>query len=149
MGLRRQAREVAVQIIYMCDSLNSWNDSTVDLYYCHFPVASSVQIYSRLLSQGVIAHHGEIDGKIAAASEHWSINRMCRVDRAILRVATFEIMFGLTTPRNSAINEAVEIARRYSSDDSPQFVNGILDQMSFSQEEADEMRVGAENKQVA
>ncbi|MCC6933835.1 MAG: transcription antitermination factor NusB [Deltaproteobacteria bacterium] len=127
MGLRRQARETAIQIIYMCDMLGKWDAPTIELFYDNFAVSPSLQQYSRLLCLGVITNLSEIDEKITQASEHWSINRICRVDRAILRVATFEMLYGLGIPRKSAINEAIEISKSFSSEESPQFINGVLD----------------------
>ena len=82
--------------------------------------------YSRGLAQGVEECLTEIDSIIAATSEHWTVGRMPLVDRNILRIATYEIMFRPDVPHSVAINEAIELSKVYGGDDSSKFVNGVL-----------------------
>jgi N utilization substance protein B len=86
--------------------------------------------FTLTLIRGVTAHLEEIDRLISAASTHWSIARMARVDRNLLRLAAFELQFLLEIPPNVAINEAIEIAKLYGSDESPNFINGVLDHIA-------------------
>jgi N utilization substance protein B len=89
-----------------------------------------VRFYAEELISGVIGQLGKIDSRITCASQNWSITRMSRVDRAILRVSAYEIMFLKDVPHNVVINEAVEIAKRFAADESPNFINGVLDRLS-------------------
>jgi transcription antitermination factor NusB len=86
--------------------------------------------FALTLIRGVTAHLEEIDRLISGASTHWSIARMARVDRNLLRLAAFELQFLLEIPPNVAINEAIEIAKLYGSDESPNFINGVLDHIA-------------------
>ena len=130
MGVRRQAREAALQALFMCDFVSDWNSQTADFCLEHFSIPKSVRPYAAQLCAGVIQHIVKIDASLTCASEHWSLNRMGRVDRSILRLATFELMFLDEIPVNVAINEAIEIAKRYGAEESPHFVNGVLDRVA-------------------
>jgi len=130
MGVRRQAREAALQAIFMCDFLGEWSAEAAEFCLEHFAVLKNVRPYAGELCAGVVSNLAKIDGSLTCASEHWSLNRMGRVDRSILRVATYELMFLPDIPINVAINEAIEIAKRFGSEESPQFVNGVLDRVA-------------------
>ena len=87
--------------------------------------------YADTLIRGVQAHKAAIDGKIQSASAHWKLERMATIDRNILRVATYEMCFASPTVKeNIAINEAVEIAKKFGTTESASFVNGLLDQIA-------------------
>jgi N utilization substance protein B len=79
---------------------------------------------------GVMANLEEIDAKIADKSKNWAISRMAKVDLNILRMAFFELMFRDDIPRKVTINEAIEVAKKYGTEDSPAFINGMLDEMA-------------------
>ena len=79
------------------------------------------------LAAGTVEHVEEIDGWIRRHAEHWRLDRMAIVDRNVLRLATHEFLYDRETPKTVVINEAIEIARRFSTQESPQFINGILD----------------------
>ncbi|MCC6953707.1 MAG: transcription antitermination factor NusB [Deltaproteobacteria bacterium] len=130
MGVRRQAREAAVQLVYMCDFLNRWDIEEVLFAFTHFGINGAVRPYSEVLLRGVVESLPKLDSCITRSSEHWSLGRMSRVDRAIIRVAAFELAFLPDVPKNVAINEAIEIAKRFGSDESPNFVNGVLDRLA-------------------
>jgi N utilization substance protein B len=85
------------------------------------------QEFANTLAAGTIAHVEEIDVLITRHAENWRLDRMALVDRNLLRLATFEFLHEPQTPKSAVINEAIEIARRFSSQESPQFINGILD----------------------
>lgn len=89
--------------------------------------ADDVRDFANELVVGTIRHMDEIDDRIRVRTEHWRIPRMAIVDRNLLRMAVFEFLFQPSTPRTVAINEALEIARRFSTGEATQFVNGILD----------------------
>lgn len=130
MGVRRQAREAAVQALYMCDALGRWTPESASFCFEHFDIADIGREYAEALCVGVIEHVSKIDSQLTCASEHWSINRMGRVDRAILRVAAYELIYVTDIPAGVAINEAIEIAKRFSAVESPTFVNGVLDKVA-------------------
>jgi len=140
MGSRRQAREHALQALYQCDALQDWSEKAIDLYFECFHSTKEEDSeteakeidhsFSRQLISGVISNLEVIDSCISNCCQNWSINRMARVDRNIIRVATFELAFMPDVPPNVSINEAIEVAKRYSADDSPMFVNGVLDKIA-------------------
>ena len=132
MGVRRQAREAALQSLFMVDFLSSWEVTSADFCFDHFEVQPSPREYAQNLCYGVIKNLSKIDSEITLASENWSVSRMCRVDRAIIRIATYEMLFLDEIPNNVAINEAIEVAKRFGTDESPTFVNGVLDKISHN-----------------
>ncbi len=130
MGVRRQAREGALQALFMCDFTNSWTEEAIRFCFEHFGVASTAQGFATKICDGVIENLAAIDSRLTCASENWSLSRMGRVDRAILRLATFEIVFLDEVPINVAINEAIEVAKRFGAEESPVFINGVLDKVA-------------------
>lgn len=130
MGVRRQAREAAMQALFMSDFLGSWEEHSVTLCLDHFSAPEAARPFTEKLCHGVCAQKTKIDAELTCASENWSLSRMGRVDRAILRVATYEIIFLDEIPINVAINEAIEVAKRFGAEESPQFINGVLDRVA-------------------
>ena len=131
MGLRREARELAVQILYALDSnssagvretLQTFREEQVEL-------TGKVREFAEGLVQGVQAQRVVIDEAIRARSKNWSLPRMPRVDLCVMRMAAYELMFRSDIPKKVSINEAIEIVRRYGDKESPAFVNGILDEI--------------------
>ena len=96
----------------------------------HFDAEGDVQAFARELVDGVAAHRERIDALIAASAEHWRLPRLSRVDLSLLRLATFELLARADIPASVTIDEAIEIARRFGSEDSPAFVNGVLDHIA-------------------
>lgn len=134
---RRQAREAALQALYQTDSLSEWNKEKLELFFQNFyqldPQKSQDNgnyLFSVFLAEGVIANQAELDTAIARASQNWTIERMSRIDRNILRISTFELMHCKDTPPSVVINEAMEIAKIFSSEESLIFLNGVLDKVS-------------------
>lgn len=141
MRTRRKAREAALQALYQCDTLSDWTESQLELYFSNFrieaieseeAVIAENVLFARNLGRGVIENLAAIDALISAASTRWSITRMARVDRNILRLATCELAFHDDIPMNVSINEAIEIAKRFGTDDSPMFINGVLDNIAHN-----------------
>ena len=132
MKSRRQARECVLQALYQCDTLRDWSEDCVLLYYREFVgedtgvARTDNEIFSSDLAYGVVRNLSEVDALITGASENWSLRRMSRVDRNILRLGAFELCFVDDIPSSVSINEAIEIAKRFGSDDSPVFINGAV-----------------------
>jgi N utilization substance protein B len=130
MGLRRQAREVALQALFVCDFTGKWSAEVIENTFSHFGAPAPVKPFADKLTAGVLQKISDIDSELTKSSQNWSITRMSRVDRCILRVACYEILYLTDVPNSVAINEAIEIAKKYSADDSPSFINGVLDRLA-------------------
>ncbi len=130
MGLRREARELALQILYALDANPSVGlRETLRNFREDQEVPARVREFAEGLVQGVQEQRAAIDTAIRARSKNWSLSRMPRVDLNVMRLAAYELMFRPDIPKKVTINEAIEIARRYGDKDSPSFVNGILDEI--------------------
>ena len=129
MGSRRKARECALQMLFAADVSATRVDELVRTYWTELGDADteeSAREFATRLASGTLAHVQELDERIRSRAEHWRISRMAIVDRNILRLAVYEFIHE-PTPRTVAINEALEIARRFSTYEATQFINGILD----------------------
>ena len=135
MTRRSRAREVAFQVLYQ-DDLNPQNSPAAGdaLLVRRLRVAELVE-FGRDLVSGVRRNRCELDARIAAAAENWSLERMAATDRNVLRLGAYEILYG-QTPGAVAINEAIELAKRYGTPRSAQFVNGILDRLMYDRQQA-------------
>jgi N utilization substance protein B len=127
---RRQSRELALQILFQTEFAPQISYQTfLEIYEAN--LESEVTEYADLLVKGVQANKAAIDSKIQASSAHWKVERMATIDRNILRIAVYEMKFAADAIKeNIAINEAVEIAKKFGTTDSASFVNGLLDQVS-------------------
>lgn len=112
--------------------------------YCEsFPYQKDIIDYSRLLLSGVIEQQTSIDKNIEDASEHWKLGRTTYIDRSILRLAVFEMLFSQDVPPKVAIDEALEMAKKYGNEDSKDFINGVLDKILrefYKKPEAEKLR---------
>ncbi len=131
MGSRRKARECALQMLFAADVAgdDARLDELVRDYWTQLSEAepeAAAREFATRLATGTVAHVAEIDERIKSRAEHWRISRMAVVDRNVLRLAVYEFLYE-QTPRTVAINEALEIARRFSTFEATQFINGILD----------------------
>jgi N utilization substance protein B len=129
MGTRREARELALQALYQLDVAGE-GGTDLTLLWGHFAAEPEARAFARELVEGVAAHRERIDALIAASAEHWRLPRLARVDLGLLRLAAFELLARPDIPASVTIDEAVEIARRFGSEDSPGFVNGVLDHIA-------------------
>jgi len=128
MGPRRKAREYALQMLFQWDITHDAIEQIVATFFQNQPEESAPIVdFARSLVTGTIEHVEEIDRLIQRHAEHWRLDRMAVVDRNLLRLATQEFLHDSGTPKTVIINEAIEIARRFSTQESPQFINGILD----------------------
>lgn len=128
MGGRREGREHALQLLFQWDlSRGSIHEVRTTFWTLNQETEAESQVFADHLSAGTVQHIDQIDALLARHAEHWRIPRMATVDRNVLRLSTFELLFENQTPRVVAINEALEIARKFSTSESIQFINGILD----------------------
>jgi N utilization substance protein B len=129
MGSRRKARECALQMLFAADVAGTRGDQLARLYWSELAdgeLEPGAQEFATRLALGALAHLDEVDERIKSRAEHWRISRMALVDRNLLRLAVYEFLHE-PTPRTVTINEALEIARRFSTYEATQFINGILD----------------------
>src|SRR5580765_7146998 len=139
-GTRHKAREAALQMLFAADLYNVDPASLTQDYWNEFGdtgVDTKTREFSDKLVQGALRELPTIDDRIRTRAEHWRIERMAIVDRNVLRLAVYEFLYH-DTPNNVAINEALEIARRFSTYEATQFINGILDGIKTDLESQDE-----------
>jgi N utilization substance protein B len=130
MTKRSRAREVALQLLFQRD-LNPSVDREAILRFVHDRLHDpELEPFCLELYDGSTTRQGEIDPRLAAAAENWRLSRMAAVDRNVLRLGAYEVLFAPQTPQNVALDEAIELARRYGSAESPGFVNGVLDRVA-------------------
>ena len=128
---RHRGREAAVQMLYQWEVGRASIPEVTQTFWAHEqasnPASVQHQAFATLLASGVVATVETIDPIISEAAEHWRIERMNVMDRLILRMAVYEFLHQPETPGRVVINEALELARTFSTDDSVRFINGILD----------------------
>lgn len=127
MGLRRAARECALQMLYELDIGKHAMDEILKTFWQMNEHPEKVREFANRLFEGSVARMKEIDKIIQKHTMNWRLDRMAVVDRNVLRLAVFEFISGSKTPGTVVINEALEIAKKFSTHESAQFVNGILD----------------------
>ena len=132
---RRQARITALQTLYEVDTTEHtaeevmyrlFNEPMSESQAEVDPLGEDVRSYARTLVDGVGGHQGDLDGIIARSAPNWPVDQMSSIDKNILRLAIFEILFDNRVPLKAAINEAVELGKRFGSDSSSRFINGVL-----------------------
>lgn len=127
MRQRRKAREVALQILYGLDvSQGNWQDQ-IELFWENFEAPENVKAFSSVLIEGTWNNRKQIDAFIGSCAENWSVERMSRVDRSILRMAVYELLYCRDVPPKVAINEAIDLGKIFGSESSGAFINGLLD----------------------
>ncbi|KAB0670499.1 transcription antitermination factor NusB [Oryzomonas sagensis] len=131
MGIRREARELALQMLYALDANPAMGlrETLQTFREERDETPARTREFAEGLVTGVQQHRETIDTAIKARSKNWALSRMPRVDLNVMRLAVFELMFRSDIPKKVTINEAIEIARRFGDKDSPAFVNGILDEI--------------------
>ncbi len=127
MGVRRDAREAAVQYLYQREMQGEQSDPVLEEFYEMRGLSPSGRRFCDELLQGWMQHREAIDEVIAKNARNFEFKRLSAVDRNVLRIACHEILFRTDIPAPVAINEAIEIAKKYSTEDSGKFVNGVLD----------------------
>ncbi len=131
MGTRRAARELALQALYQLDIMADDEPGRgLAQFWAHFDPTGDADGFARDLVDGVLANRARIDELIAESARHWRLSRLSKVDLNLLRLATFEMLGRAEIPASVTIDEAIEIARRFGSEDSASFVNGVLDDIA-------------------
>jgi N utilization substance protein B len=143
MGLRRQARERAVQSLYQLDTWGALGGAEsrelkpsavqemLEAFWQSLePLEPEVRELADPLVLGVLQYRSELDALVEACSQNWRLERMAKVDRNILRLGVYELLHRPDVPPKVAINEAIEIARRYGAEESSAFINGVLDKVA-------------------
>ena len=120
---------MALKFLYQFELNEGDLDEQIILFLERNPSQKDVENFMKDLVVSLIDKMKEIDETIQKYSDHWVLNRMAVIDRNILRIGTFELLFSLSTPPKVVINEAIDIAKKYGNEDSPQFINGILDRV--------------------
>jgi N utilization substance protein B len=127
MGKRRKAREYALQILFQLEFDDSQPETDLAKFWQGRQTGVEEREYADNLVLGIMNRRAEIDDVIQSVSQNWKISRMVLVDRNVLRIAVYELKFGEGLAPAIAINEAIEIAKKFSCDQSATFINGILD----------------------
>jgi transcription antitermination protein NusB len=133
MGKRREGREVALQILFHWD-LNvqkAPQEKDLDLFWELRDVIGGVRSFASTVLDGVIAHQETIDSKITKYTANYELKRISAVDRNILRMAIYEMLYAIDVPPIVAINEAIDIAKKFGTEESGKFVNGVLDRVKL------------------
>jgi N utilization substance protein B len=130
MGRRRKAREVALQFLYQLDQHGETDPTSYEEdFWSRHPVDDETRAFASALVRGATSRHTEVDGIIAQYTEHWDLDRMAVVDRNILRLAVYELLDHRAVPPKVAINEAIEISKKFGTRESSRFINGVLDRV--------------------
>ena len=127
MGQRRRGREYALQLLFQMDLSGGSPEDLFPDFWEDLEVPGSVREFAERLVLGTFHESARLDEEIGRAAANWRIERMATVDRNVLRMATWEMLFDRETPPPVVIDEAIEIARKFGSEDSGGFINGILD----------------------
>ena len=127
MGHRRKAREIALQVLYQIDVAETDAAEAIELYWNNFDAPENAKEFSTQLIRGTTENLAAIDEAITTCSEHWSLERMAKVDKNILRMAVYELLYCNEIPPKATLNEAIDLGKEYGSENSGSFVNGILD----------------------
>lgn len=127
MGSRRKARELALQMLFQWEMGGHSPEHVVSTFLHAQRIDPDVENFACVLFEGTVAEVEALDRRLSGHAQHWRLERMAAVDRNLLRVALYELLHHSETPPAVVINEALEIARRFSDKDSVEFVNGVLD----------------------
>ena len=137
MGIRRRARELAMQALFYMDSRNKSSRESVERFCHNFSPSSKTKPFFLKLVDGVLKAQPEIDTLIEQYSKNWKIHRMSLVDRNVMRIAIYELIYCVDIPAKVSINEAVDIGKKFGTEESGAFINGILDSIRMALEKGD------------
>jgi N utilization substance protein B len=126
MGGRRLSRELALKVLFQIDLVNTNMEEALKYNFESNELSKEVKEFTIILVRGVISNLAEIDKEIKSYTNNWSLERITNIDRNILRIAIYEILYINNIPKSVSINEAVELAKKYSTKSSFSFVNGVL-----------------------
>ena len=141
---RRKAREHALQILFQLDiKKEKPSASILKHFWAEYQSDEEVKVFSEEIVKGTFKHLTEINKLIHQCAKNWSLDRMAVVDRNVLRMAVYEILYRMDIPTSVTINEAIEIAKKFGTDESGAFVNGILDSVARLTGKLDEGKIEA------
>ena len=129
-GARRRRREAALQILFGVELAGTTATRATDHYYKAFDGEPEGRDYARVLVEGVESSLASLDEAVQKASVHWRLERMARVDRNLLRIGAYEILHQPDVPVAVLLDEAIELAKLYGTEDSPAFINGVLNRLA-------------------
>ena len=127
MGARRKARELALQMLYQHDLSGNAADAIIGTFEDLQKSKANTREFAERIFRGTLDHLAEIDQMIVAQADNWRLERMAVVDRNIIRMSVYEFLHETDTPKLVIIDEAIEIAKKFGTQKSSQFINGILD----------------------
>jgi transcription antitermination protein NusB len=130
MGARTGGREAALKMLFALEASQADLDTAIALFWREFGGDPETRPYADESVRGVLQERDALDETIRMASEHWRLERMTRVDRNVLRLGTWELKYRTDVPRAVVLDEAIELAKRYGSEESGAFVNGVLNQVA-------------------
>jgi transcription antitermination protein NusB len=130
MGARTTAREAALQMLFAIEASDGDPERAIDDFWRELPGDAEGRAYADEVVRGVRSRLAELDSQLARASKNWRLERMTRVDRNVLRLGAWELAHQLDVPRAVVLDEAVELAKRFGSEESGPFVNGVLDRVA-------------------
>ncbi len=133
MRKRTRSRELALMVLYQMDVTQDPAEKALEIFFRDHPTEESVKAFTMDLVLGTAGHLEKLDALISKVASNWEIKRMARVDRNVLRLGSFELLFVKETPPKVTINEAVELAKRFGDVESGKFINGILDKIHKDQ----------------
>lgn len=133
---RRVARETALQVLFQIDFTGEIDslEQVIDHWAKEFAVSDKNKKFTTELVEGTLEHKQDIDEKISSTAHEWSLERLNTVDRNLMRLAIFEMLYYPDTPQRVTLNEAIEIAKKFGSEESGKFINGILDKLMDTNE---------------
>ncbi len=130
MGARHRGREAALQMLFQLEASAAEPEQVIVLFWKSFEADPDGREYANAALRGFAEHAAEVDARITKASENWRLERMARVDRNVLRLATWELVYKGDVPRAVILDEAVELAKTFGTDESKSFVNGVLSKVA-------------------
>jgi transcription antitermination protein NusB len=137
MGARRKAREQAMQALFFMDERRDFSEVMFERFCANFAPKPDVRPYFLRLVQGVLRYKTDLDALIERFSENWSLSRMSGVDRNLMRIAVFELVWCRDIPAKVSINEAVDIGKKFGTEESGAFINGIVDSIRAALEKGE------------
>ena len=132
MPSRRRAREFALQLLYQVDLRNTTPEDVLSTFWGDEEVDPVERKFAESEVKGVAQYLVEIDQRVESSSHNWKVARMSYIDRNILRLGTYELLYAFDIPRTVVINECIELGKRFSTQESGAFINGILDRIAQS-----------------
>jgi N utilization substance protein B len=132
MGSRRNSRELAMQALYYMDMRQDDSDEMLDHFFDNFTSSDKANHFFLILVQGVVQTKSEIDAIIESFSDNWKLSRMSCVDRNIIRIAVYELLCCRDIPLKVSINEAIDVGKKFGTEESGAFINGILDSIRIA-----------------